>query len=53
MKYIKELIEDIRVIKSCRRIVRKAIKDGYSPNTRFLAQIASVPEWAIVIFNKK
>ena len=53
MKTIKELKEDIKVIKDCRRRVRKAREAGYSINTEFLAYIASVPEWAIVIFNRK
>ena len=53
MKTIKELREDIKVIKDCRRKVRKAREAGYSMNTEFLAHIASVPEWAIVIFNRK
>ena len=53
MKTIKELKEDIKVIKDCRRMVRKARQAGYSMNTEFLAYIASVPEWSILIFNKK
>lgn len=53
MKTIKELKEDIKVIKDCRRRVRKAREAGCSMNTKFLAHIASVPEWTIVIFNRK
>ena len=53
MKTIKELKEDFKVIKDCRRRVRKARQAGYSMNTKFLAHIASVPEWTIVIFNRK
>ena len=53
MKTIKELKEDIKVIKDCRRRVRKAREAGYSMNTKFLAHIASVPEWTIVVFNRK
>ena len=53
MKTIKELKEDIKVIKDCRRKVRKAREAGRSMNTKFLAYVASVPEWTIVIFNKK
>ena len=53
MKTIKELKEDIKVIKDCRRRVRKAKEAGYSANTKFLANIASVPEWTIVVFNRK
>ena len=53
MKTIKELKEDIKVIKDCRHRVRKAREAGLSMNTKFLAHIASVPEWAIVIFNRK
>ena len=53
MKTIKELKEDIKVIKDCRHRVRKSRESGYSMNTKFLAHIASVPEWTIVIFNRK
>ena len=53
MKTIKELKEDIKVIKDCRRRVRKAKEAGYSVNTKFLAHIASIPEWTIVVFNRK
>ena len=53
MKTIKELKDDIKVIKDCRRRVRKASQAGYSINTKFLAHIASIPEWTIVIFNRK
>lgn len=53
MKTIKELKEDIRVIKDCRRMVKKARNDGKHMNVKFLAHIASVPEWTIVIFNRK
>ena len=53
MKTIKELKEDIKVIKDCRRKVRKAREAGRPMDTEFLAYIASVPEWAIVMFNKK
>ena len=53
MKTIKELKEDIKVIKDCRRRVRKAREAGLSMNTKFLAYAASVPEWTIVIFNRK
>ena len=53
MKTIKELKEDIKVIKDCRRRVRNAREAGNSMNTKFLSYVASVPEWAIVIFNRK
>ena len=53
MKTIKELKEDIKVIKDCRRRVRKAREAGRPMDTKFLAYVASVPEWAILIFNKK
>ena len=53
MKTIKELKEDIKVIKDCRRRVRKAREAGCSMDTKFLAYVASVPEWTIVIFNRK
>ena len=53
MKTIKELKEDIKVIKDCRRRIRKAREAGRSMNTRFLAYVASVPEWTIAIFNRK
>ena len=53
MKTIKELKEDIKVIKDCRRRIRKAREAGRPMDTKFLAYVASVPEWAIVIFNKK
>ena len=53
MKTIKELKEDIKIIKDCRRRVRKSREAGCSINTKFLAHVASVPEWTIVIFNRK
>ena len=53
MKTIKELKDDIKVIKDCRYRVRKAREAGRSMDTKFLAYVASVPEWAIVIFNRK
>ena len=53
MKTLKELKEDIEVIKACRLSVKIARKAGRIPDTRFLAHIASVPEWTIVIFNRK
>lgn len=53
MKTIKELKEDIKVIKDCRRMVKKARNDGKPMNVKFLAHVASVPEWTIVIFNRK
>lgn len=53
MKTIKKLKEDIWVIKDCRHRVRKAREAGYVMNTKFLAHIASIPEWTIVIFNRK
>lgn len=53
MKTIKKLKEDIWVIKDCRHMVRKAREAGYDMNTKFLAHISSIPEWTIVIFNRK
>ena len=53
MKNIKELKDDIKVIKDCRYRVRKAREAGCSMDTKFLAYVASVPEWTIVIFNRK
>ena len=53
MKIIKELKEKVYVIKDCRRKVRRS-KGTKHPirNTKFLAYIASVPEWTITIFNR-
>ena len=53
MTTIKELKEDIKVIKDCRLRVRKAREAGRPMNTKFLAYVASIPEWTILIFNKK
>ena len=53
MKTIKQLKEDIKVIKDCRRRIRKAREAGRPMDTKFLAYVASVPEWSILIFNKK
>lgn len=53
MKTLKELKEDIEVIKDCRRKVREFRKAGYKMDTKFLAYVASVPEWTIVIFNRR
>ena len=53
IKTIKELKEDIKVIKDCRCRIRKAREAGRHMDTKFLAYVASVPEWTILIFNKK
>ena len=53
MKTIKELKDDIKVIKDCRYRVRKAREAGRSMDTKCLAYVASVPEWTKVIFNRK
>ena len=49
-EFFKNIVKTIKVIKSCRKMVRR---DGGANkvNTEFLAHLASVPEWTIVIFN--
>jgi len=46
--FIERILEDIQVIKDCRKRYRKNPKI----NTRFLAHIASIPEWTITLLNK-
>ena len=49
------LLETIDIIKDCRRRYRRiTIVNGEQciVNVKFLAHIASIPEWTITIFNK-
>ena len=50
---IKKINEDLYVIFDCRRRIKQENKNGHLVNTKFLAMIASVPEWTITIFNKQ
>ena len=52
MKTLRRIQDTIWTIKDCRRIVRKDREHGLKTNTRFLAHLASIPEWTLVIFNK-